>query len=200
MKKLLSTLLLLTLLSSSFLLAQEASREAIRVDRVDFNSVSGDWIQMAIELSCLGNPSPEARNSRFVEDIEVKVYLAWERDAQAREYDYYVSDVEIIIMEQGDDNNVYFYLPGLIVERDRLNTDPDFHYVEISVGGEEQAPQPSAMHRDIKSLEILESFTSNADAGSTENEHFLMPIYLVSGIDLGRVSDLPVFLRREVRQ
>lgn len=199
MKKFLSTLLSLTLLSS-FLIAQEASREAIRVDRVDFNSLSDDWIQMAIELSCLGNPSPEARNPRYVEDIEVKVYLAWERDAQERKYDYYVSDVEIIIMEQGDDKNVYFYLPGLIVERDRLNTDPDFHYVEISVGGEEQAPQQSAMSRNIPNLDILKSFTSNANAGSTENENFLMPIYLVSGIDLGRVTDLPVFLRREARQ
>jgi len=55
------------------------------------------------------------------------------------------------------------------------------------------------MSSNIPNLEILKSFTSKADAGSLENEHFLMPIYLVSGIDLGRVSDLPVFLRREVR-
>lgn len=195
MKKLLSTFYVLILLTSPLI-----AQEAIKVDRVDFNSLRADWIQVQIELSCNGNPSPEARNRRFVEEIEVKVYLAWERDAEAREFDYYVADVEIIIMEQGDDNNVYFYLPGPIVERDRLRTDPDFYYVEISVGGELQTPQKSAMSSNIPNLDILKSFTSKANAGSTENEHLLMPIYFVSGIDLGRVSDLPVFLRREERQ
>lgn len=195
MKKLLSTFYVLILLTSPLI-----AQEAIKVDRVDFNSLRADWIQVQIELSCNGNPSPDARNRRFVEEIEVKVYLAWERDAEAREFDYYVADVEIIIMEQGDDNNVYFYLPGPIVERDRLRTDPDFYYVEISVGGELQTPQKSAMSSNIPNLDILKSFTSKANAGSTENEHLLMPIYFVSGIDLGRVSDLPVFLRREERQ
>jgi len=101
MKKSLLPLFLLVALSCSSI-----AQEAIKVDRVDFNSLRDDWIQMQIELSCVGNPDPEARNSRFVEDIKVKVYLAFTRDAQARQYDYYVSDVEIIIMEQGDDNNV----------------------------------------------------------------------------------------------
>lgn len=190
------SLLLVLLFASTPLIAQEA----IKVDRVDFNSLSDDWIQMEIELSCMDNPSPEARNSRFVEKIKVKVYLAYVRDAKAREYDYYTSEVEIVIMEQGDDNNVYFYLPGLIVERDRLSKDPDFYYVEVSVADEAQKPQKAAMSSNIPNLEILKSFTSKADSGSIDNEHLLMPIYLVTGINLGRVSDLPVFLRRDVRQ
>lgn len=172
---------------------------AIEVDRIDFNSLRDDWVQMEIELSCNGNPSPEARNPRFVEKIKVKVYLAYTRNAQAAEFDYYTSEVDLVIMEQGDKNNVYFYLPGLIVERDQLPTDPDFYYVEISVNGETQAFQKSAISSSIKSLEILNSFISNANSGSVDNEHLLMPIYLVTGIDLGRVSDLPVFLRRDVR-
>lgn len=197
MKKLLSPLYLLILLSSSLI-----AEDAIKVDRVDFNSLRDDWIQMQIELSCLGNPSPEARDSRFVEKIKVKVYLAWVRDEQERKYDYYASEVEIVIMEQGDDNNVYFYLPGLIAERDRLKPDPDFFYVEISVDGEVQVPlsQTHAMSNNIPNMEILKTFTSKANTGSLENEHLLMPIYLVSGVDLGRVSDLPIFLRRDVRQ
>jgi len=173
--------------------------EAIQVDRVDFNSLRDDWIQVEIELSCHGNPSPEARNARFVENIKIRVYLAYTRDAQARQYDYYSAEADIVIMEQGDDNNVYFYLPGAIVERDQLSTDPDFYYVEVSVNGEEQTPQKSATSSSIKNLEILNSFVSNATSGSVDNEHLLMPIYLVTGIDLGRVTDLPVFLRRDVR-
>lgn len=195
MKKLIFTLHLLILVASA-----ATAQEAIKVDRVDFNSLRDDWVQMEIELSCMGNPSPGARNSRFVENIRVKVYLAYTRDEKTRAYDYYVSEVEIVIMEQGDDNNVYFYLPGPIVERDRLRTDPDFYYVEVFVADEAQSPQKTAMSRNIPNLDILKSFTSKADAGSLENEHLLMPIYLVSGVELGRVSNLPVFLRRDVRK
>ncbi len=187
---------ILALLAGSISLC---AQEAIKVDRVDFNSLRDDWIQMEIELSCAGNPSPDARDSNFVEKIKVKAYLAYLRDASARQYDYYTSEVEIIIMEKGDDNNVYFYMPGLIVERDQLKTDPDFFYVEVSVNGEAQKPQKPAMSSNIPNLEILNSFISKADSEGAENEHILMPIYLTSGIDLGRVSKLPAFLRRDVR-
>lgn len=175
------------------------AQEAIKVDRVDFKSLRDDWIQMEIELSCEGNPAPDARDKNYVEKIKVKAYLGYTRDASAREYDYYTSEVEIIIMEKGDDNNVYFYLPGLIVERDQLQTKADFYYVEVSVNGEVQKPQRTAMSSNIPNLEILNKFISKADSEGADNEHVLMPIYLTSGIDLGRVSDLPAFLRRDVR-
>lgn len=190
---------ILALLASSFFFGPLCAQEAIKVDRVDFNSLRDDWIQMEIELSCEGNPREDARDPRYVEKIRLKAYLAYERDAGERSYDYYTSEIEIIIMERGDNNNVYFYLPGLIVERDKLQTDPDFYYVEVSVDGESQKPQKAAMSSNIPNLEILNSFISKADSEGGVNEHMLMPIYLTSGIDLGRVSDLPAFLRRDVR-
>jgi hypothetical protein len=175
------------------------AQEDIRVDRVDFNSLRDDWIQMEIELSCEGNSAEEARDKDYVEKIKVKAYLGYTRDASARSFDYYTSEIEILIMEKGDDNNVYFYLPGLIVDRDQLKTDPDFYYVEVSVNGEAQKPQKAAMSSNIPNLDILNSFISKADSEGADNEHVLMPYYLVSGIDLGRISQLPAFLRREVR-
>ncbi|MGZ0656668.1 hypothetical protein ACWPKO_06525 [Coraliomargarita sp. W4R53] len=187
---------ILTLLASTLIIC---AQEAIKVDRVDFNSLRDDWIQMEIELSCEGNPSEAARNRNYVEKIKVKAYLAYVRDASSREYDYYTSEAEIVVMEKGDDNNVYFYLPGLIAERDQLKTDPDFFFVEVSVDGEAQKPQKAAMSSNIPNLDILNSFVAKADAEGAENEHILMPIYLVSGIDMGRVSKLPAFLRRDVR-
>ena len=175
------------------------AQEDIRVDRIDFNSLRDDWIQMEIELSCEGNSAEEARDKDYVEKIKVKAYLGYTRDASARSFDYYTSEIEILIMEKGDDNNVYFYLPGLIVERDQLKTDPDFYYVEVSVNGDAQKPQKAAMSSNIPNLDILNSFISKADSEGVDNEHVLMPYYLVSGIDLGRVSQLPAVLRRDVR-
>lgn len=187
---------ILILLSASLVLP---AQEDIRVDRVDFNSLRDDWIQMEIKLSCEGNSAEEARDKNYVEKIKVKAYLGYTRDASTRSFDYYTSEIEIIIMEKGDDNNVYFYLPGLIAERDQLKTDPDFYYVEVSINGDAQKPQKAAMSSNIPNLEILNSFISKADSEGAENEHILMPYYLVSGIDLGRVSKLPAFLRRDVR-
>ncbi len=192
MKKILPLVFAFFLLTGSLV-----ANEAITVDRVNFNSLRNDWIQMEVRLRCNANPSPEARHSRFVENIRIKVYIAFERDAEARLFDYYASEVEIVAMKQNDRSNVYFYLPGPIVERDRLRKDPDFFYVEISVNDELQAPQRDAMSRSIPNLEILESFISNANSGSVENEDLLMPIYLVPEVDRGRIGDLPVFLRRD---
>ena len=164
------------------------AQEDIRVDRVDFNSLRDDWIQVEIELSCDGNSAEEARDKDYVEKIKVKAYLGYTRDASTRSFDYYTSEIEIVIMEKGDDNNVYFYLPGLIVERDQLKIDPDFYYIEVSVNGAAQKPQKAAMSSNIPNWDILNSFISKAESEGANN-----------GIDLGRVSQLPAFLRREVR-
>jgi hypothetical protein len=196
-----NTTLFLIVLSALFAGSLSAkAQETIKVDRVDFNSLRDDKLQVEIELSCEENPDSEARDKDFVEKIRVKAYLAFERDTQERSFDYYTSEVEIILMEKGDDKNVYFYLPGLIVERDQLKTDPDFYYIEVTVGEQVQEPQSTAMSGNIPNLDILKSFVSRADAEGGVNEHFLTPIYLMTGDpELGRVSDLPAFLRRDVR-
>lgn len=194
MKKTLSAFYLLIVVTSSLF-----AKEVIEVKGVDFNSLSDDWIQMQIELTCGENPSPDARDPDFVENIKVKVYLGYTRDLATSTFDYYTSEVEIVIMEKGDDNNVYFYLPGPIVDRDNLKTDPDFYYVEVSVDGKPLPPQKNAISGSIANLEILETFKSEADSGSVKNDDLLMPIYLVSGVNLGRVTNLPVFLRRDVK-
>ena len=129
------------------------AEEDIRVDRVDFNSLRDDWIQMEIELS-EGNSAEEARDKDYVEKIKVKAYLGYTRDASARLFDYYTSEIEILIMGKGDDNNVYFYLPGLIVERDQLKTNPDFYYVEVSKWAGTKAAK-AGMSSNIPNLDIL---------------------------------------------
>lgn len=194
MKKILSPFYLLVIATSSLF-----AKEAIEVERVDFNSLNEDWVQMQIELSCNENPAPDARNPDFIEKIKVKVYLGYVRDMATGSFDYYTSEVEIVLMEKGDDNNVYFYLPGPIVERDDLKTDPDFYYVEVSIDGKPLPPQKDAISGSIANLEVLETFIAKANTGSVKNDHLLMPIYLVNAVNLGRVSNLPVFLRRDVR-
>lgn len=175
------------------------AQEAVEVKKVDFNKTDDDWIQMEIELACGDNRLPDARDSRFVEEIKVKAYLAY-KTKHSQGFDYYTSEVEIVIMEKGEDYNVYFYLPGLIVERDQIQPqEPEYYYVEVSVKGSLQAPRKGskAFSPNIPNLEALTTFTSQA---GEKNQHLLMPVYFVPAEYLGRVSDMPTFLRRDVRK
>jgi hypothetical protein len=184
------------LLPLLFVAATSFAQDMVEVDRVKFNSLRDNWVQMEIQLSCNGNPLPDAKNSRYLEDIGVKVYLAYSEDGAAGKFSYYISEVKIVIMEQGDKNNVYFYLPGLLVERDRLKTDPDYYYVELTVDGTALPPQErTSMSSSIKSLQILESMKSSATAAEEENKGKLMPVYFAPAEYLGRVDRLPTFLR-----
>lgn len=175
------------------------AQEAVEVKKVDFNNTDDDWIQMEIELACGENRLPDARDRRFVEEIKVKAYLAY-KTKHSPTFDYYTSEVEIVMMEKGENYNVYFYLPGLIVERDQIQPqEPEFYYVEVSVKGAVQPPRSGskAFSPNIENFEVLNKFTSQA---ANQNEHLLMPVYFVPSDYLGRVSDLPTFLRRDVRK
>ena len=157
---------------------------------------------MEVELRCGFNLSPDARDKDYIENVKAKVYLAYPRDSATAVYDYYCSEVEMVIMEANEDYNLYFYVPGLIAERDQLNQpDPAFYYVEISVAGVAQDPQGGspALSAKIKNLQVLQSFIAKADEESVVNEFSLMPIYHVPAQFQSRVDKLPLFLRRDVR-
>ena len=177
-----------------------SAQNAIDVERVDFNGLRDNWIQLEVKLACRGKVAEGAKNPNFVERIKVKPYIAWKTDSAKNEFSYYSSEVEVVIMEKGDDNNVYFYLPGLIVERDQLTDTPDFYYIEVSVNDEVIKPQRPAFSSSITNAKILESFIKNAESNGSVNEFILTPLHLLApGVDVGRVSDLPTFLRREPR-
>lgn len=184
------------------LAATAMSQEAISVDGVNFKSLKDNWVQMEVQLTCNGNPAGDARDRRFVENITVKAYLGYGTAGTAGaagKFDFYTAEVGIIIMERGDDNNVYFYLPGMIVDRDKLSsTDPDYYFVEVTVNGELQPSERNARSSSIKNETVLASMKSKATEGA-ENDFILMPIYYVPAEYRGRVDKLPVFLRKDVR-
>jgi hypothetical protein len=188
------------------LVSLSSASEPITVKKVDFTLLRDKWTQVEVELKCGENKSPAARNKDFVENVKAKVYLAYQLDGKtpsgAPKFDYYTAEVEIIMMERGDDYNLYFYLPGMIYERDRFSqVDPAYYYVEISIAGEVLAPQKGAVSDlFITTPSSLPNFVSKADSEGAENDHILMPVYHTPVEYRGKVSDLPIFLRRDVRQ
>ncbi|MGC6424992.1 MAG: hypothetical protein ACON4O_08420 [Lentimonas sp.] len=180
-----------------FVLSSFAQERMIEVDSVKFNQTKDDWIQVEVELSCNGSALEDALDRRFVENIIVKVYLGYDRDAKNRVYDYYFSQVEIAIMEQGDRNNVYFYLPGLIAKRDQLPTEPMFYSLDITANG---VPQETEVRSsNLKNPQFNETFKKNAEAASA-NADLLLPIYFTPAEFYRGVSDLPIFIRREAKR
>ena len=92
--------------------------------------LEGLLVELEIELACNGNSAPDARSSKFPENIKVKPYLAYAKGDSADEFVYFTSEVEVLIMEERDKNNVYFYLPGAVMERDGLKY-PKYYYIEL---------------------------------------------------------------------
>ncbi|MEM7791241.1 MAG: hypothetical protein AAF546_07560 [Verrucomicrobiota bacterium] len=151
---------------------------------------------MEIQISCDGNPAPDARDKRFLEDIKVTAYLGYAIDPAARKFDFYKAESRILMMEQNKDVNVYFYLPGIIVDRDRLDNDPEYYFVELAVKGQDLLPQRKSFGPSINEASY-NSMKELADA-SEETKHILMPYYLAPPEFRGSVSDLPIYLRPDV--
>ncbi|MEM1223175.1 MAG: hypothetical protein AAGH40_10450 [Verrucomicrobiota bacterium] len=179
---------------SSFFVA--FANDPVEVDRVDFNRTREKWIQMEIQISCNGNPAPDARDKRFLEDIQVTAYLGYAIDPAARKFDFYKAESRIVIMEENKDVNVYFYLPGMIVDRDRLDNDSEYYFVELAVKGQDLPPQPKSFGQGINEASY-NSMKELADS-SDETKHILMPYYLAPPEFRGSVSDLPIYLRPDV--
>ena len=190
LKKLLPLLIVFVFLKT-LLIAQDA----VTVDRVKFNTLSDRWVQMEIELTCNGNLAPDAVNPDFVENITIKPLLAYRTGSG--EYSFYTSQVEILIMEARDKNTVTFLMPGLIMERDEIRGDPEFHYVEVSIAGQVQDPQKGPAMGNIKDVAMLKNMQSKAEAQSEANKNILMPSYFAPLRFRGDGRDEPVYLRRE---
>ena len=170
----------------------------IEVSKVDFNKTKDYWIQMEVEIDFGNNTLPDARDKDFFANVGVKVYLAYEIDAARRQYDYYSSEVKIALAEANEKYNVYFYLPGMIVERDRISqAKPAFYYVALDLAGNELPPKQGsdAISNRIKNLQILNSFIAKAKEMSARTKGLLMPSYFAPNAYKSRVQKQPLYLR-----
>lgn len=188
--------LLLGLMAASTSLFGQAS---IMVERVKFDALGDNWTQVEIELLCLGNSSPTARNADFVENITVTPLLGY---ALANgEFRFYSASVEIMVMEARHKNSVYFYLPGPIVKRDALPVRPKYYSIELSVEGIPQDPRKSgkALSRSIRDIAMLKNMQAIASAQLMQTNHLLLPAYFTPVKFTTQARNQPVFIRREAQ-
>ena len=176
-----------------------SAQNAVTVERVKFDSLGDDWMQIEIDLFCNGSTSPDARNPDFVENITIKPLIAY--TIRGGDFQFYSSSVEVMIMEARDKNSVYFYLPGLVVERDELPSRPDYYYIEVSIGGEIQDPSDAgeALSSSIRDLDVLKKMQSRAESQSQliNNERLLLPAYFAPIEYSSGARNQPVYNRWE---
>ena len=175
------------------------AENAVTVERVKFDSLGDDWMQIEIDLLCNGSTSPDARNPDFVENITIKPLIAYTMGGG--DFQFYSSSVEVMIMEARDKNSVYFYMPGLVAERDELPSRPDYYYIEVSIGGVIQDPSDAgeALSSSIRDLDVLKKMQSRAAAQSQiiNNEGLLLPAYFAPIEYSSGARNQPVYNRRE---
>jgi hypothetical protein len=169
----------LILLILSFCLAQLAFSQTIpaEVSDINFQELDDDWVQMEIQIRADKNTAEDAKNERFVDNIKVIAYLGYERDSKTKSFDFYKAQVEIVSIEQDKEKNVYFYMPGVIVNRDRLPKEPPYYFVALEVNGKILPLSSNAYSKDTLNSDTLRSMKQKADAESEVNDFILRPSY-----------------------
>ena len=193
----------LILLTLSLLIANLTFAEApaAQVENIKFKNLSDDWVEMEVEIRANRNLSPDAKNERFVDNIKVMGYFAYVRDRKARTFDFYKAEVEVISIEQGKKENVYFYMPGIVVKRDRLPKEPPYYFVALEINGQVLPIDSRAYSKSTLNDDTIRSMKTKADAESEPNNFILMPS---SNAPLGligaRPSDMAPLIIREPKE
>jgi hypothetical protein len=166
----------------------------------------GVWTTASMELVPNQNPDPKARNPDFLEEVELSLHLAYEMAPDAtgkKAFDFYSSKVRIAILKARERVPLSFFLPGYVVERDRLPREPKYWAVEITISGIPQEASPNLVCRDYKTpqmLKFLPSFLGKVAQEGRRTEGILMPQYLAPRGISGQVRTLDTtipFIREE---
>ncbi|CAA6678088.1 MULTISPECIES: hypothetical protein [unclassified Lentimonas] len=180
-------LLTLSLCLSGSLFGQDAPAQ---VDNIKFKNLNDDWVEMEVKIKAFKNTSPDAKNERFVDNIKVLGYFAYERDRKARTFDFYKAEVEVISIEQGKTENVYFYMPGVVVKRDRLPKTPPYYFVALEINGQVLPIDNRAYSKGTLNDDTIRSMKTKADAESEQNDYILKPSYNAPLAKIGARPDV----------
>jgi len=185
------------LLAPAAFVAQAAP---VEVQNVNFRGIGNDWVQVEVQLLVGENTAEGARDRNFIQNVGVEVLLAYQRGEN--EFDYYTSEVEILVMERGDRPNVYFFLAGPIVKRDRLpRSEPFAFMVNLTHNGADIPMGSRAVSSRIRGNEAaINSLRQNARAEAGTNEGILMPSFFAPLGDIrAQVRGEPIYIRRDGR-
>jgi hypothetical protein len=224
---------------SSYTLAQTApatgpaagasGKSAVFVRNVTFQQTKlggqvNPWNRMQVEIqansaaatgAAKAEPKGEGEtkagtNKKWVDKVKVTVTQIYKTtSAKPEDWNYYRASATVLTIEVNQPRSVLFYLPGDIVKRDNLKKEPDFFYVQLEVGGNEEpvfdargvvlADQKMALHKDLQAKAKFDPAKDAADRGVVATPGILRPQYLVLYPDSPVVPPSPEFIREDVQ-
>lgn len=156
-----------------------ANDDAVGVSkRVDFkaNVSPYQWNAIFIELTANKNIAPDTRNSRYVDHIKVILTLGYKLAKQ--EFAFYQAAVTLVALEQNNSARIAFFMPREIVQRDNLDTEPEYWTVDLVVDGEPLPMRRDRSSRSINNAEQLQYFRNAYAAAIAETKGILVPAHL----------------------
>ncbi|MFQ3271016.1 MAG: hypothetical protein ACI9A1_001336, partial [Lentimonas sp.] len=163
-----------------------------------------DWVEMEVKIKANRNLAPDAKNERFVDNIKVLGYFAYERKNKdkTKSFDFYKAEVEVISIEQGKTENVYFYMPGIVVKRDNLPKTPPYYFVALEINGQVLPIDNRAYSKSTLNDDTIRSMKTKADAESEPNDFILKPSYNAPLGAIGARPDkmAPMIIREPKKQ
>ena len=184
--------LLLTLVCS----IPVSAASLLKVDRISFEKLGReDWLRCRLQISSDGSLSESAADSRFLDDVKARLYLSFRKSG--KDFSFYTCEVEIVTMEQGERYYLDYFLPGPVVKRDRLNTNPFAYLVEFTVGGYSVPFENEFGSSNMDQISARQMFKDKADASKQENDGILLPSFLAPDYLTSEYGELyPAFRRR----
>ena len=168
--------------------------QSIKFDKIKVGKYN--WTQIEVKIfanTSFNNKILSKRNSKYLDDIELSLSLCYDNRNQKIK-DFYKSTVKIVSLEKGSANYAYFYIPGIIVERDRLDKTPFAWMVEFTLSGNKIPNDPKKYRNNFSSklntASMVKSFISNLESGIEKNEGILLPFYLAPNEVTVRASNL----------
>lgn len=178
----------------------EEPGDQVEVTAVHFRPVTPadgsaeSWYEMQIELAA--RPAPQ-RSGRVTRRVRIEARLAYDVPGAGgeRHWEFYRGSAEVIGFAAGR-TAVRFYLPPIIVQRDRLGDAP--RYWEVVLSGEGLAPG-NPLNRQAPALKdetVRRAFHEKLATIGAGNDGILQPQYLTPFAS-AYPRATPDFVRRE---
>lgn len=164
------------------------------------NSPTGDrWYRAEVELMANNNPAgDEAPNSRWVDNIEVTLTVAFPVKAYGSDFTFYRASATLVSLQQRKNTSVYFYLPWEIVERDRISgSEPEYYAVEIRVNGDALPPQREHFSRNLGDIAAVQHFLTASLEGVSRTAGIMVPTYQSPFMGMENRRGSPSYIRNE---
>jgi len=183
------------------------AQEPPEIDVVDvrFNRIANNWTAAVIRIRADGNPSPDAFDDDFLDDVRLTFHTCYEvdRGADGDSFSFYNSEVRMLSLDKSRTYQIAFFLPGVIRDRDDLDVDPFAWLIRMEAAGVEIPLADDQFGGEIKSKAAYDSFLSKANSEGPQNDGILLPVYLAPFFVVNEsrlnLADIPAFYRFESR-